>query len=86
MQALHLLSKELHFLFEAQLSSIWWTLCNGEGDISKELIKIQIRGGVGYNQLGKTCGKLLLLFFMEHSLSGIPAIVCKIKILMLLLE
>ena len=34
----------------------------------------------------KTCGKLLLLFFMEHSLSGIPAMVCKIKILMLLLE
>ena len=48
MQSLHLLSKELHFLFEAQLGSIWWTLCKGERDISKELIKIQIKGGVGH--------------------------------------
>ena len=47
MLSLHLLSKELHFLFEAQLSPIWWTLCKGERVISKDLKKIQINGGVG---------------------------------------
>ena len=57
MQSLHLLSKELHFLFEAQLSSIWWTLCKGERDISKELIKIQIRVGQQIQSIGKDLWK-----------------------------